>query len=235
MLPKPAEPSTLGKYMYDPDKYKNKAARSQPSQARGKERVRVILAAALELFKERGMEEVTTNDIAERAHVPIGSLYRYYPNKDTIVVALTELVTEDLSRIFTEIGRHPLLRHLSWDEVLLLLADSWVNYSRLNGPFAFLYSERANPRLFALNRGLWIRFTGAFDAVLRKRCPQISERELRICFQLTLAAVEMGTNDMDRQFPGIPLHYEAVGAIASYMLAACNRHKHPKDTELANQ
>jgi AcrR family transcriptional regulator len=214
--------------MYDPDKYTNKAARRQPSQARGKERVRVILAAAMELFKERGMEEVTTNDIAERAHIPIGSLYRYYPNKDTIVVALTELVTDDLSYIFDEIRRHPLLEHLSWDEVLLLMADSWVNYSRLNGPFAFLYAERANPRLMALNQKAWIKFIAAYDAVLKKRCAEITERELAVCFQLTLAAVELGVNDYYRKYKGAPLHHEAIGAIASYILAACNRHPHAR-------
>lgn len=213
--------------MYDPDKYTVKATRRQPSQARGKERVRIILAAALELFKERGMEEVTTNDIAARAHIPIGSLYRYYPNKDAIVVALTELVTEDLSRIFDDIAVHPMLQYLSWDEVLLLMTDSWVNYVRLNGPFTFLYAERANPRLGRLNRQTWRRFIAAFSAVLQKRCPQVSQRELAICFQLTLAAVDLGSDGRYQSFPGVPLHHEAVGATASYMLAACNRHAHP--------
>lgn len=218
--------------MYDPNKFTSKAARREPSQARGKERVRVILAAALELFKERGMEEVTTNDIAERAHIPIGSLYRYYPNKDTIVIALTELVTEDLSRIFREIGKHPFLEHLSWDEVLLLIGDSWVNYSRLNGPFAFLYAEHANPRLSALTQGVWVRFIAAFNSVIRKRCSHVTDRELYICFQLTLAAVEMGTNEGARgaysDTSPMPVHYEAIGAIASYMLNVCRHHKHGK-------
>jgi AcrR family transcriptional regulator len=214
--------------MYDPDKYKNKAVRRQPSQARGKERVRVILTAALSLFKESGVEEVTTNDIAERARIPIGSLYRYYPNKDTIITALTELVVDDLAQLFSDIGKHPLLEHLSWDEVLLLLADSWVNYVRLNGPFGFLYAEKANPRLGALNHANWQRFIGAYYAVLKKRCPEITERELAVCFNMTLASVEMGNMERYRALPGTPVYHEAIGAIASYMLAACKRHQHAK-------
>jgi AcrR family transcriptional regulator len=214
--------------MYDPDKYKNKAARRQPSQERGKERVRVILAAALTLFKASGVEEVTTNDIAEQARIPIGSLYRYYPNKDTIIMALTELVVDDLSQLFSDIGKHPLLEHLSWDEVLLLLADAWVNYVRINGPFGFLYAEKANPRLGALNHDTWARFIGAYYAVLKKRCPEITERELAVCFNMSLAAVEMGTMAQYRALPGAPVHHEAVGAIASYMLGACRRHTHAK-------
>ena len=216
--------------MYDPDKYTSKAARRQPTQARGKERVRVILSAALELFKERGIEETTTNDIAERAHIPIGSLYRYYPNKDTIIVALTELVVEDLSAIFEEISQHPLFEHLSWDEVLLLLSDSWVNYSRLNGPFAFLYAEWSNPRLQGLTRHAWKRFTDAFSTVLLKRCPELKERELWVAFRFTLAAVQMGIDEAPTERKRVlPVHHEATGAIASYLLKACAHHKHQNE------
>lgn len=213
--------------MYDPDKYTSKAARRQPTQARGKERVRVILAAALELFKERGVEETTTNDIAERAHIPIGSLYRYYPNKDTIIVALTQLVVEDLSKIFQQIREHPLLPYLSWDEVLLLLADSWVNYGRLNGPFAFLYAERANPRLRELTRSTWMLFIANFNSVLQRRCPAIRPREMIIAFQFMLEVAEMGINeDETKRGTDVPIHHEAVGGIALYLLDRCKRHKH---------
>jgi AcrR family transcriptional regulator len=210
--------------MYDPDKYK--AARTTPLQARGKERVRVILAAALDLFKEKGLEETTTNDIAQRAQIPIGSLYRYYPNKDAIVVALTELYVDDVCEIFDNIGQHPVLQYLSWDEVLLLMIDAWVNYSRLNGPFTFLYAEKASPHLYALNRTAWKRFTGTFMAVLKKRCAETTERELLIAFNLSLAAVDMGVDKVFIKVAGKHAHHEAVGAVAAYMLKACNRHSH---------
>jgi AcrR family transcriptional regulator len=210
--------------MYDPDKFK--AVRSKPSQARGKERVRQILVASLKLFKEYGIEEVTTNDIAAEAQVPIGSLYRYYPNKDAIIVALTELYVHDLSDIFANIAKHPFLPNLSWDEVLLLMVDSWVNYTELNGPFDFLYAEKASPRLQALSRDAWEEFHEAFNAVLLRRCPRVSSREIQICFQLCLAAAELGTaKTPDGE---LLLHHEAVGAVSSYMLKACRRHAHEK-------
>jgi AcrR family transcriptional regulator len=212
--------------MYDPDKFK--AVRTTPSQARGKERVRVILAAALELFQQYGLEEVTTNDIAAQAKIPIGSLYRYYPNKDAIMVALTELYVDDLTKIFDDIGKHQMLPYLSWDEVLLLMVDAWVTYSRMNGPFAFLYAEKANPRLHALSRPAWTKFIGSFFAVLKRRCPQSTDRELMICFQLSLGAVELGTNDNYLEITGPNAHHDAVSAVASYMLRCCNRHVHPQ-------
>jgi AcrR family transcriptional regulator len=212
--------------MYDPDKFK--AVRTTPSQARGKERVRMILVAALDLFRQYGLEEVTTNDIAAQAKIPIGSLYRYYPNKDAIIIALTQLYVDDLSKIFDDIAQHPFLPHLSWDEVLLLMVDAWVNYSRLNGPFAFLYAEKANPRLQALNRPAWEKFVDSFSGVLRRRCPEITDRELTVCFQLALAAAELGITDAYVQVAGPNAHHDAVGAIASYMLRQCNKHQHAK-------
>src|ERR1044072_1533653 len=215
--------------MYTADKFKEKAPRSKPSQARGKERVRLILAAALDLYQEKGVEDVTTNDIAQRAKIPIGSLYRYYPNKDSIIAALTELYIEDISAIFREIGKHPMLKHLSWDEVLFLMVDGWVNYSRLNGPFAFLYAERANPKLMAQNKHAWERFIAAFYAVIKKRCPSVTERQLRVCFNLSLSAAELGINDEYQKVAGPNIHHDAVSAIASYMLRVCGSHEQHAD------
>jgi len=210
--------------MYDPDRYK--AKRASPTQTRGKERVRVILAAALDLFRERGVEEITTNEIAEHAGIPIGSLYRYFPNKDAIITALTELYTSDIAQIFDQIGEHPLLKYMSWDEVLLLLIDAWVNYTTLNGPFTFLYAEKANPRLRDLNMHYWQHFVESFNSVLHKRCPEVGVRESALCFHLALAAVDVATNEQLQRLPGVPLHHEVSGAIAGYMIKSCDHHAH---------
>ncbi len=207
------------------DRYK--ASRRVPSQERGKERIRQILAAALKLLKERGLEEVTTNDIALEARIPIGSLYRYYSNRDAIIVALTELYVSDISQIFEGIGSHPMLRYLSWDEVLILIIDSWVNYSRLNGSFAFLYAGYTNPRLRELSAEHWRVFTTNFGALLKKRCPQLAEQQITVAFQLALSSTELGINETYYQDPHAqPLHYEAAEAIGTYLFNVCKRHHH---------
>jgi AcrR family transcriptional regulator len=59
-----------------------------PAQERSKERVERILRATAELLVEYGVGLVTTARIAERAEVPIGSVYQYFPNKKAIFVAL---------------------------------------------------------------------------------------------------------------------------------------------------
>ncbi|MEU7834472.1 MULTISPECIES: TetR/AcrR family transcriptional regulator [unclassified Nonomuraea] len=62
--------------------------RKQPRQARAELTRQRILKAAAHVFAEYGYAAGTTNRIAERARVSIGSLYQYYPNKDAILLEL---------------------------------------------------------------------------------------------------------------------------------------------------
>jgi AcrR family transcriptional regulator len=69
--------------------------RKAPSQERSRLTVEAILDAAAHVFEANGYSAGTTNRIAERAGVSIGSLYQYFPNKDAVLVALTERHIEE--------------------------------------------------------------------------------------------------------------------------------------------
>ena len=62
--------------------------RKLPKQARSEATVEAVLEAAAQVFECYGYAAGTTNRIAERAGVSIGSVYQYFPNKDAILVAL---------------------------------------------------------------------------------------------------------------------------------------------------
>jgi len=64
--------------------------RRKPQQARSLERVNRILDVAEELFIADGYNATTTNAIAARAKVSIGSLYQFFPDKAAIVQALAK-------------------------------------------------------------------------------------------------------------------------------------------------
>ncbi|MDR5752624.1 MULTISPECIES: TetR/AcrR family transcriptional regulator [unclassified Caballeronia] len=64
--------------------------RKQPKQARSEYLVETILEAAGRVLGERGYAATTTNLVAARAGVSVGSLYQYFPNKDSLVAALHE-------------------------------------------------------------------------------------------------------------------------------------------------
>ena len=71
--------------------------RKQPSQGRSRFTIRQIVEAAARVFEERGYAGATTNRIAERAGVSIGSLYQYFPNKESILVVLLEQHTQEVA------------------------------------------------------------------------------------------------------------------------------------------
>jgi len=62
--------------------------RKLPKQARSQVTVDAILQAAAQVFERHGYAAGTTNRIAARAGVSIGTVYQYFPNKDAIMVAL---------------------------------------------------------------------------------------------------------------------------------------------------
>jgi len=65
--------------------------RKQPKQQRSAETRQRILDASARVFARHGYAAGTTNRIAEAAGLSIGSLYQYFPNKDSI---LAELMTD---------------------------------------------------------------------------------------------------------------------------------------------
>lgn len=67
-----------------------KPARRRPLQARSEQTVRIIFDATAQVLNEQGEAALTTNRIAERAGVSIGTLYQYFDGKEAIVLAMLE-------------------------------------------------------------------------------------------------------------------------------------------------
>ena len=72
------------------------AHRRDPSQRRALVLIDAIRQAALEIIEKEGPAALTTNRVADRAGVSIGSLYHYYPNKESIVADLFEVRVQAL-------------------------------------------------------------------------------------------------------------------------------------------
>ena len=63
-------------------------SRKAPKQARSLGTVTAIVEAAARILEEHGHGGFSTNAVAERAGVSVGSLYQYFPSKDALIGAL---------------------------------------------------------------------------------------------------------------------------------------------------
>jgi AcrR family transcriptional regulator len=68
--------------------------RKIPRQGRAQASVDVVLEAAVQVLEATGKAGFNTNAVAERAGVSIGTLYRYFPDKQAILLALAFRETE---------------------------------------------------------------------------------------------------------------------------------------------
>ena len=69
--------------------------RVSPRQARARETVARILDTAAVLLDEVGVDDFNTNLLAERAGVRVRTVYRYFPNKSAVILALAERVVSE--------------------------------------------------------------------------------------------------------------------------------------------
>jgi AcrR family transcriptional regulator len=76
--------------------------RKRPRQRRAQTTFDAVLEAAAELIAQQGFARTTTNTVAERAGISIGSLYQYFPNKTAILVSLLERHIYEIQPVIAE-------------------------------------------------------------------------------------------------------------------------------------
>ncbi|MFD7402955.1 TetR family transcriptional regulator [Streptomyces sp. NPDC059866] len=76
--------------------------RRAPVQRRSAERLTRILDACAELLDEVGYDDLSTRAVAQRAGVPIGSVYRFFGNKRQMADALAQRNLERYAEHVTE-------------------------------------------------------------------------------------------------------------------------------------
>ncbi|MCX5047066.1 MULTISPECIES: TetR/AcrR family transcriptional regulator [unclassified Streptomyces] len=76
--------------------------RRAPVQRRSAERLTKILDACADLLDEVGYDDLSTRAVAQRAQVPIGSVYRFFGNKRQMADALAQRNLERFTEQVTE-------------------------------------------------------------------------------------------------------------------------------------
>ena len=71
--------------------------RKKPKQIRSKLMFDSILEASTRVLEEVSFEKFTTNRVAEAAGISIGSLYQYFPNKQSILIELERIAIDGMA------------------------------------------------------------------------------------------------------------------------------------------
>ena len=73
--------------------------RKEASQERSRATVDALIEATARLLVKEGFDRASTNRIAQKAGVSVGSLYQYYPSKEALVVAVIERHNRELMQV----------------------------------------------------------------------------------------------------------------------------------------
>ena len=104
--------------------------RKAPRQSRSQATVTAILDATARILIEQGFAAASTNAVAERAGVSVGSLYQYFPNKDALVTALHARHGEQMLAVI----QHALTKAMdaTLDDALAGLVEATVEAHRVD-------------------------------------------------------------------------------------------------------
>jgi AcrR family transcriptional regulator len=157
-------------------------------QARGQRRIEVILDTAAQLFAEIGFESTSTNLIAARAGLPIGSVYQFFPNKDAMAEALADRFVERLRETQAIFG--PEIEYLPLDELIDHVIDPLVAFHLAHPGFQALFTgSMVSPRLAAAVQGFLQAVVARAEAIFAVRAPQLSSERQARCARVSVELV----------------------------------------------
>jgi AcrR family transcriptional regulator len=117
------------------------SARRLPVQYRSVRTVKRVLDAASSLLERMPLEDVTTTRIATEARLSIGALYRFFPDKQTIIDAIAVRHVVQFRSLVEETVIIPLTRELahleSFDPAIVLdrMVDAYIVYLDAHADF----------------------------------------------------------------------------------------------------
>jgi AcrR family transcriptional regulator len=98
--------------------------RKQPVQARSETTVLAIFEASIQVLLSAGYRKFTTTRVAERAGVSVGTLYQYFPNRQSLIRAVLERYLVEMSASIQ--ADCQALRGRSLDESAAGLVDAFI-------------------------------------------------------------------------------------------------------------
>jgi AcrR family transcriptional regulator len=168
--------------------------RKKPSQGRSKATVEAILEGTIRVLLGEGFETLTTTRVAEVAGVAVGTLYQYFPAKESLLFALLE---REMATLEAEIlGAARATENQSLEARVTATIDALVRHKRGTADLGAALQAHM-PRFDGIRvvRATVRRIVSALAAMIRPSLPaSMDDAEVQLV-AMTIATAVQGAID----------------------------------------
>ena len=200
---------------------KAKQVRRRLRQRRARETVEAVLDAVIRILKRHGVRAITTNRIAEVAGVSIGSVYQYFPNKDSIFNALHQRHIDQVDRLI----QRTLVEHASspLEDLMRGMIEAMIE-AHATDPELYQLLLAEVPHHADGTKGFAERLHGAFLLAISCRAHELKKRRNleTVAYTVVQMVEALSHGAVLRRPPALSLEdakEEAVKAVLAYLRA----------------
>jgi AcrR family transcriptional regulator len=169
--------------------------RRTPTQDRASRQVERILDAACAEVVERGYDAASTSSIAKRAEIAVGSVYRYFPDKRTLIQA----IERRNQHRYTEAVRARLADVQDWRRAVEVTLETFREMHRTDPGFrAVVLSGLGDPDLETTPGEFDDQHAAEFAELLAQRFGAEDSPRFRLTVTLTITMGEALAHLADR-------------------------------------
>jgi AcrR family transcriptional regulator len=165
--------------------------KNEPITSKGEQTRQQIFQGALDLFREKGFDATTMQDVANRAGVAKGAAYYYFPSKEAIIQAYYETIQADQERICADL----FAQHKDLKSRLLAVMHSKFDLAKEDRQLlgvVFRYTGEPGHPLSCLGAGTAEIRRRSIDVFRRVISPEKLPKDLDQLLPVALWALQMG-------------------------------------------
>lgn len=164
-----------------------------PRQQRGERRVAALLHAAADVIAESGYEAATMTEIADRAGACIGSLYQFFPSKQSLTQTLRAKYGNEFQKLWAPLEDSA--ASLSIEQLVGRLIDETVQFIETHPAILSLLDAPCSTRNPPIRKLLRQHLARA----LKAKEPRLPEAAAMRCAIVILQTVK-GLNELYSEF-----------------------------------
>lgn len=195
--------------------------RKEPQQARSKAMVDTILDATARVLVRESYAKASTNAIAEAAGISVGSLYQYFPNKDSLITALHGRHVAQVHDAFVSITARP--ERMPLPQAVKAIINAVVE-AHLVEPDLHKVLESEVPHLLRFESTHEKDFEAAIYEFTRRHRDEISVKNLKMASfvvgQMVHALVHAAVIEQPEELSVAAIERETVRAVLAYLTSA---------------